>query len=111
MTATIATIAPVAPAKPAHETFGQRVGDLLHHGEQDAAALAARIPGIETDIRDHAGQVFDVASTALNIAKMINPADAAAVTAIEAFVGKVLGLAQSAAKIAGAVTSPGSKTA
>ena len=95
-----------APAVP-HETLGQRVGDFFHRADADVQALVTRAPGIEADIRDHAGQVFSVASEVVNLLGLIDPAAAPAVAAGDVVLAKVLSMVTSAAAIAAKVTPPG----
>ena len=101
---TTSTSAPVASLAPPRETLGQRVGDFFHRGEQDMAAVIARAPGIEAAIRDHAGQVFDVAGEVLSLLSLIDPQAAPAVAAGDLVLAKVLSMVTSAAAIAAKVT-------
>ena len=101
------TLPDSATALPMHETLGQKVGDWFHHAEQDAAGIDA---DLKTALTDHASQVLDVAGDALAFVKLVAPQDAAAAEAVDTFIGKVLAMAQSAAKIAGTALASGSKS-
>jgi len=98
--------APPAPPAPPHETLGQRVGDFFHRGEQDMAAVIARAPGIEADIKAHAGQVFDVAGEVLSLLSIVDPQAAPLVAAGDLVLAKVLSMVTSAAAIAAKITPP-----
>jgi hypothetical protein len=96
------------PAPAGHESLAGHVGDWFRHAGTDAATLAG---DLRAEIADHAGQVLDVAGDALALVKIVAPQDAAAAAAVEAFVAKVLTMAQSAAKLASTALASGSKTA
>jgi hypothetical protein len=83
------------PATPAeHQSVFEKLTEPFHH------AQAAPVPAeLKAAIRAHAGEVFDAAGDVLAMLGTADPADAGAA----ALAGKVLAMAASAAKIAGAV--------
>lgn len=96
-----------APAQAEqHGGFISTAESWLHRAE--TAPAAARLISA---VRDHAGVVFDVAGDAVTVLKLINPADAAAVTAAEAFLAKVLTMTESAAQIASAAQASAARPA
>lgn len=93
---------PAAPAAPQPGFFTREAERLLpraEHAEADAGHLAA---DVKAALQDHAGQVFDVAGDALQLLKLIDPADAALAAAAEALLPKVLAMAERAAALASA---------
>ena len=94
---------PVPAAEPDQGGFFTReFGKILpraEHAEADAGHLAA---DVKAALQDHAGQVFDVAGDALQLLKLIDPADAALAAAAEALLPKVLAMAERAAALASA---------
>ena len=102
-------------ALPPRESLGQRVGDFFRHGEADAEAVIASVPGFSAAVRAHAGVVFDVAGDVLALAKIADPAISPALApvsaALSALEAKVLAMAQSAAQMAGTVTAAGGNAA
>lgn len=89
---------PAAPsAQPGYfQRAEQAVQRILPHAGAVALEDATRI---ETAVKDHAGTVFDVAGDVLAILKLIDPADAPAITAAQVLIPKVLAMAESAARI------------
>jgi hypothetical protein len=69
------------------------------HAEADAAAFAA---DVTTALRGHASAVLRGTADAIDVLKLIDPADADLFSAAEALVPELLGMAESAARIAGA---------
>lgn len=74
------------------------------HAEADAGRIAA---DVGTMLRDHAGTVFDVAGDVVQLAKLIDPADAPVLAALDVLVPKVLAMAENAARIAQAALKGG----
>lgn len=81
------------------ERLVEKITGHAEHAETSALHIA---DDVKTAIQDHAGTVFDVASGLLGVAKLIDPADAELFAAISALVPKVLGMAETAAALAGA---------
>jgi hypothetical protein len=102
------TAAPEPAAREAHESLAEHVGDWFRHADADAVTL---VGDLRAELTDHAGQVLDVAGDALALVKLIAPQDAALAESLDAFITKVLTMAQSAAKIAATALASGSKTA
>lgn len=96
--------APAPPAAPAHPGFLDRVGAALHHGEAEVKHAAAAIEGDTAALRvyylEHAAAAHELAALALRTLQDADPAEAAV---LEQIVVKVLPVAETAARIAGAV--------
>lgn len=105
----------LATAAVPRENFFQKAEGWFHNADKDVQALAAKAPGIDMAIRDHAGQVLDVAGDFLALAKIADPAIAPALipvsAALAALEAKVLAMTQSAVAIAGKLAGSGSKSA
>lgn len=101
-----AAVTPPPAQAPQHGNLITTAEGWLHRAETSPATTR-----FISAVRDHAGVVFDVAGDAVTILKLINPADAAAVTAAEAFLAKVLTMTESAAQIASAAQATASKAA
>jgi hypothetical protein len=91
------------PAAAAAPGYFERIEDKIlphaRHAEADVSSWAA---DIRAALQDHAGSVFDVAGDVVQLAKLADPADASLFAALDALVPKVLAMAESAARIAGA---------
>jgi hypothetical protein len=102
-------------AAASHETLGQRVGDFFHRADQDAERVLAAVPGFDTVVKAHAGQVFAVASDVLALVQTADPSLAPALApvapALKGLEAKVIALAASAAQMASTVTEASGKTA
>jgi hypothetical protein len=95
------------PAQPGAGFFGRELGKILphaQHAEADAAAFAA---DVSTALRDHAATVLRGTADAMDVLRLIDPADAALFAEAEALVPRLLGMAESAARIAGAALKSG----
>lgn len=92
---------PAVPAEPAQAGFFERIAEHLPHSGHAAADGAVFAEDVKAAIKAHAGTCFDVAGDVLQLLELADPGDAAA----EELAGKVLAMAGSAAKIAGAVHS------
>lgn len=93
-----------ASAEPAPPGFFTRLEDkILPRAEADAARITIDVAAA---VQAHAGQVFDVAGDVLALLKLVDPADAALASSAAALLPKVLGMAESAAKVAGSVMHP-----
>ena len=99
-TSQAAVPAPAAPAAPGYfERLEDKILPHARHAEADVSSWAA---DIRAALQDHAGSVFDVAGDVVQLAKLADPADASLFAALDALVPKVLAMAESAARIAGA---------
>ncbi len=77
----------------------QRFLPRAEHAEAEAGHIAAEV---QAAIQDHAGTVFDVAGDGVALLKLIDPGDAVLASAAAAFLPKLLAMAESAARVAGA---------
>ena len=98
------TTPPATSATPQQPGFlGRLEGRFLPHAE--AVIHGAEAEGLKltaefaAGLQDHSGIAFDVAGDVLNLLKVIDPADDAAVAALAALLPKVIDLAGSAARI------------
>jgi hypothetical protein len=88
---------------PAAEGPITRVADWFRdHGGHAGAGAGHIAADIGVALQDHAGTVFDVAGDGVALLKLIDPADAALASAAAAFLPKLLGMAESAARVAAA---------
>lgn len=88
------------PAPQPHESPAQAVAGWFRRGEADAAGAARRLAEAGVIIRDHAGTVFAAASAVIDVLRFIDPADAAALSAAETCLERVLAMTESASKAA-----------
>jgi hypothetical protein len=95
---------PAAPAQGEPGFFERAVEKVLPHAEVKAPSITGDVKGALTG---HASSVFDVAGDLLALTRIIDPADAAAVLAVEALVPKVLAMAANAAGLASAALKSG----
>lgn len=86
---------PPPPPAPVPGFFSREIARLLPHAETDAAKVIGRMAGL---LQDRGGEALDVAGDFLALVKLIDPADAPLVTAAQALLPKVLGMAENAAR-------------
>lgn len=94
---------PAAQPAPQPGFIGRLEEKILPHAEAAAATAKTITAELSAGIQEHSGVAWDVAGDVVNLLKVIDPNDDAAVAALAALLPKAVTLAASAARIAGAV--------
>jgi hypothetical protein len=100
-------ISPDPPAGTEPGFFPRLEDRVLPHAQHAEAGAAAFAADVSTALRDHAATVLRGTADAMDVLRLIDPADADLFAEAEALVPRLLGMAESAARIAGAALKSG----
>ena len=107
MTETATAVATGSADAPEGGFFSRELGKILPHAQHAEADVSAWAADVSAALRDHAATVLRGTADAMDVLKLIDPADAELFAAAEALVPRLLGMAESAARIAGAALKSG----